>query len=170
MKHYDIIVIGSGAGAKISTPSSKLGYQVALLEKSRLGGTCLNRGCIPSKMLIHCADVATIIDEAHRFQVIPQSKYEVDFKTMVNRVSQVIDEESFRINPAIEANPNIDWYQDHAQFVGDKQLRVGEEEITADKIFIAAGARPQIPDIPGLGGTPFLTSTKAQIFSTSVCK
>lgn len=57
MNHYDIIVIGSGAGAEISTPSSKLGYKVALIEKGPLGGTCLNRGCIPSKMLIHAAEV-----------------------------------------------------------------------------------------------------------------
>lgn len=160
MKHYDIIVIGSGGGAKISTPSSKLGYKVALLEKGPLGGTCLNRGCIPSKMLIHAADVAQIIDEAHRFQVIPQG-YDIDFPTLVHRVADEIDAESQSIYPSIEANPNLDLYTEHAIFVGDKHLRIGNEEITGDRIFIAAGVRPFIPDIPGLKDVPYITSTEA---------
>ena len=160
MKHYDIIVIGSGGGAKISTPSSKLGYKVALIEKGPLGGTCLNRGCIPSKMLIHAAEVAQIIQEAHRFQVIPKG-YQVDFPALVHRVSESIDAESLSINPGIEANPNIDWYAQHARFIGERQLQVGNEKITGDKIFIAAGARPSIPPIPGLEEVPFLTSTEA---------
>ncbi|MBF0279630.1 MAG: dihydrolipoyl dehydrogenase [SAR324 cluster bacterium] len=160
MKHYDIIVIGSGGGAKISTPSSKLGYKVALIEKGPLGGTCLNRGCIPSKMLIHAADVAQTIEDAHQFQILPKG-FDVDFPTLVHRVADVIDAESLSINPAIEANPNIDLYPHHAQFSGDKRLKIGDEEITGEKIFIAAGARPLIPNIPGLSEVPYITSTEA---------
>ena len=160
MKHYDIVVIGSGGGAKISTPSSKLGYKVALIEKGPLGGTCLNRGCIPSKMLIHAAEVAQVIQEAHRFQVVPKG-FEVDFSALVHRVSDSIDTESLSINPGIEANPNIDWYAQHARFTGERRLQVGDEEITAERIFIAAGARPSIPNIPGLAEVPFITSTEA---------
>ena len=160
MKHYDIIVIGSGGGVKISTPSSKLGYKVALIEKGPLGGTCLNRGCIPSKMLIHAAEIAQVIQEAHRFQVIPQG-YKVDFSALVHRVCESIDAESLSINPGIEANPNIDWYAQHARFLGDRRLQVGEEEISGEKIFIAAGARPSIPNIKGLKQVPFITSTEA---------
>lgn len=160
MKKYDIIVIGSGAGTKISTPASKLGLKVALIEKSKLGGTCLNRGCIPSKMLIHSAEVAQTIDTAHKYQIISKG-YELNFKALVDRVSQTIDEESLSIQPGIEANPNLDWYQDHARFIDHKVLQVGEEQITAEKIFIVAGARPFIPDISGLAGTPYITSTEA---------
>lgn len=160
MKHYDIIVIGSGGGTKISTPASKLGYKVALIEKGPLGGTCLNRGCIPSKMLIHAADVAQIMDEAHRFQILPQG-YNIDFTTLVRRVSAEIDAESESIRPGIEANPNLDLYTEHATFVGERHLRVGQEEITGERIFIAAGARPYIPDISGLKEVPYITSTEA---------
>ncbi|MBZ0166897.1 MAG: FAD-dependent oxidoreductase, partial [Candidatus Omnitrophica bacterium] len=67
MKKYDVIVIGSGGGSKITAPAARLGLKVAVIEKDRLGGTCLNRGCIPSKMLIHPADVAQEIREASRY-------------------------------------------------------------------------------------------------------
>ena len=160
MKHYDIIVIGSGGGAKISTPAAKLGYKVALIEKGPLGGTCLNRGCIPSKMLIHAAEVAQIIDEAHRFQVLPQG-YTIDFPHLVHRVSAEIDAESESIRPALAANPHLDLYTEHATFVGERHLQVGHEEITGERVFIAAGARPHIPDIPGLQNVPYITSTEA---------
>ncbi len=101
-KHYDVIVIGGGAGLpKLASPATRLGLKVALCEKGRLGGTCLNRGCIPSKMLIHPADVAMTIDEAPKFEVIPQKDYSVDFKGLVERVAKVIDEESFSINPKV---------------------------------------------------------------------
>jgi dihydrolipoamide dehydrogenase len=101
-KHYDVIVIGAGAGLpKLASPATRLGLKVALCEKGRLGGTCLNRGCIPSKMLIHPADVALTIDEAPRFEVIPNDSYKVDFKGLVERVAKVIDEESFSINPRV---------------------------------------------------------------------
>ncbi len=160
MKNYDIIVIGSGGGSKISTPSSKLGYKVALIEKGPLGGTCLNRGCIPSKMLIHAADVAYGIQEANRFQILPKG-YDIDFPGLVHRVCETIDEESASINPGIEANANIDWYRNHGKFIGDRQLEVGGETIRGDKIFIAAGARPRIPNISGLQEVPFITSTEA---------
>jgi mycothione reductase len=161
-KHYDVIVIGAGAGLpKLASPATRLGLKVALCEKGRLGGTCLNRGCIPSKMLIHPADVAMTIDEAPRFEVIPQKDYRVDFKGLVERVAKVIDEESFSINPKIESNPLMDWYKEPAKFVDKKTLQVGDQKITGDKIFIAAGSRPRIPDIPGLKETPYMTSTEA---------
>ncbi|MDE2028692.1 MAG: dihydrolipoamide dehydrogenase, partial [Candidatus Omnitrophica bacterium] len=66
MRKFDVITIGSGGGAKISSPAASLGFKVAVIEKDRLGGTCLNRGCIPSKMLIHPADVAMEVKEARR--------------------------------------------------------------------------------------------------------
>lgn len=111
-KHYDVIVIGAGAGLpKLASPATRLGLKVALCEKGRLGGTCLNRGCIPSKMLIHPADVAMTIDEASRFEIIPEGKYVVDFKGMVDRVAKVIDEESFSINPKVCFNSYLSRYK-----------------------------------------------------------
>ncbi|MBI3602209.1 MAG: dihydrolipoyl dehydrogenase [Candidatus Omnitrophica bacterium] len=161
MKHFDIITIGSGGGAKISSPAAFMGHKVAIIEKDQPGGTCLNRGCIPSKMLIHPADVAVQIKEAHRFDIRHNPAFKVDFAKLVSRISATVDGDSDKITASYSQHPNITYIKGEAKFIGHKILQVNGEPITADKIFIAAGTRPTIPDIPGLEGTPFMTSTEA---------
>ena len=161
MKKYDVIVIGSGGGAKIVSPAAKLGLKIAVIEKDALGGTCLNRGCIPSKMLIHPADVAIQIREAHKFNIEVDPIFTVDFASLISRISNTVDEDSHKISVGYGKNSNIDFYPSEGKFVSNKTIVVEGQKITADKIFIAVGARPQIPNIPGLAGTPFMTSTEA---------
>ncbi len=162
MKKYDIIVIGSGSGIKISTPAAKMGYKVALIESGPLGGTCLNRGCIPSKMLIHHADLMREIKDAKRFHIsLPEKAIKVNWAKIIKDVNDEITADSKSIEPALNKDPNRDWYKDHAYFVSDKVVQVGKNQITADKIFIVAGARPFIPPIEGLSSTPYITSTEA---------
>ena len=79
-KHYDLIVIGSGGGTKLVTPVATLGKKVAIIEKGPLGGTCLNRGCIPSKMLLHTAQLASMIRDAKRFEIELSGRLKVDFE------------------------------------------------------------------------------------------
>ncbi|MDJ0841458.1 MAG: dihydrolipoyl dehydrogenase [Acidobacteriota bacterium] len=159
-RKYDVLVIGSGGGTKISTPASKLGLKAAIIEKDRLGGTCLNRGCIPSKMLIHPAEVAHAIDTADTY-FIKSKGYEVDFKALVKETAATIDEESDSILPGYRANENLDYYHGTARFIGERTLTVRGFELEADKVYIATGSRPQIPNIPGLADVPFMTSTEA---------
>ncbi len=161
MKNYDVIVIGSGGGSKITSPAARLGYKVACIEKDALGGTCLNRGCIPSKMLIHPADVVTEIKQAAKFDIRVDTNFTVDFDRLIARISKTVDMDSSKISLGYDRNPNIDYYPDEAKFVSNKVIQVGDEQITADKIFIAVGARPQIPAIEGLRDTPYMTSTEA---------
>ncbi|MBI5415365.1 MAG: dihydrolipoyl dehydrogenase [Candidatus Omnitrophica bacterium] len=161
MKKYDVIVIGSGGGSKITSPAAKMGFKVAVLEKDRLGGTCLNRGCIPSKMLIHPAYVATHIREAHKFDIHVNPHFTVDFAKLVTRISRTVDADSDSIEAGYQRNPNIDFYPASGHFVSNKVIEVNGEQIAADKIFIATGARPAIPTIPGLAGTPYMTSAGA---------
>ncbi len=161
MKKYDIIVIGSGGGAKIVSPAARMGLKVAVLEKSALGGTCLNRGCIPSKMLIHPADVALEIKEAHRLDINVDPNFTVNFDQLISRISHTVDEDSQKIVVGYNKNPNITLYRQEGKFLTNKTIRVDGQEITADKIVLAVGCRPQIPSIPGLAGTPFMTSTEA---------
>ena len=156
MKYYDAIIIGSGGGSKLTRPVANKGFKVAIIEKGRLGGTCLNHGCIPSKMLIHSAELVSSIQDAHRFQINSQIN-SIDFKTLVERVNQTIDDESDSIQPLYDDHPNIDFYPTTATFESDKVIRVGDELITADRLFIAAGARPHIPSITGLESTPYMT-------------
>ncbi|MCB9771876.1 MAG: dihydrolipoyl dehydrogenase [Candidatus Omnitrophica bacterium] len=161
MREFDVIVIGSGGGSKITSPAAKLGLKVAVIEKGPLGGTCLNRGCIPSKMLIHPADVAIAVREARKFDIHNDPKFTVDFAKLVNRISATVDGDSASISAGYTRNPNITFYAGEGKFISNKVIKVGNEEITADKIFITVGARPQIPSISGLEGTPFMTSTEA---------
>ncbi|WP_194847046.1 dihydrolipoyl dehydrogenase [Candidatus Neptunochlamydia vexilliferae] len=160
-KHYDVIVIGSGGGTKLVTPVANLGKKVAIIEKGPLGGTCLNRGCIPSKMLIHTAQLASLIRDAVRFEIQMEGSFEIDFKHLVQCVSETIDKESESIAPYYHDHPNIDYYPYEGHFVDKEVLEAGGERLTADKIFLAVGARAAIPKIPGLEGTPYMTYQEA---------
>ncbi len=161
MKKFDVIVIGSGGGGKITSPAAKLGLKVAVIEKGPLGGTCLNRGCIPSKMLIHPAEVAMAVREAKKYDIHNDPAFSVDFAKLVNRISATVDGDSAGISAGYSRNPNITYFAGEGRFISNKIVEVNGEQLTADKIFITVGARPQIPEIPGLAGTPFMTSTEA---------
>lgn len=161
MKEYDLIVIGSGGGTQISSPAFDMGYKTALIEESKLGGTCLNRGCIPSKMLIHPANVASSIKESPKFDI--QAKFSsTDLQKLLKRINKETDGDSRGIKTWYEQRKKgFGYYPVHGKFVADKVIQVGKDKITAKKIFIATGARPFIAPIPGLKGTPFMTSSEA---------
>lgn len=160
MKKFDVLVVGSGAGLEVASFAAQKGLSVALVEEGPLGGTCLNRGCIPSKMLIHSADVAETIKESAKFGI--KSNIEsIDFALIVKRVSNVVDTDASDIEKSILENGNSTLYKVKAKFIGPKQMQVGSEQIEAEKIFIVGGTRPAIPPISGLETTPYLDSTKA---------
>ncbi len=160
MKKYDVIIIGGGGGTKLR-PVTELGKKVAVIEKEDLGGTCLNRGCIPSKMLIHASDVAQEIRESSKFDLKVDQNIEVNFERLVKRVTSFVEGESKGIGEMYKKNDLVDFYHGEARFVDDKTIEVNEEKLTAEYIFIATGTRPNIPPIPGLVGTPFMTSREA---------
>ncbi|MBI2040063.1 dihydrolipoyl dehydrogenase [Candidatus Microgenomates bacterium] len=160
MKKFDVIVVGSGAGLEVASFAAERGMSVAIVEEGPLGGTCLNRGCIPSKMLIHSADVLETIKSSEKFGI--KSKIEnIDFASIVKRVSEVVDTDSAGIEKAIRESGNPTLYKMRGKFIGPKQMQVGEEQIKADKVFIVGGTRPAIPPLSGLETTPYLDSTKA---------
>src|SRR3989344_7741289 len=128
MKKFDIIVIGSGGGSKITSPAAKLGFKIAVIEKDKLGGTCLNRGCIPSKMLIHPADVAVTINDAKKFDMDVDTNISVNFAGLISRISNTVDGDSNSIAAGYGQNPNITYFPTEGKFVSDKVVRVGPEE------------------------------------------
>ena len=158
---FDMIIIGSGGGSKLTRPAANLGYRVAIVDHGPLGGTCLNRGCIPSKMLIHSADIIADIKKAKQFFVHVEDTVSVDVEGLVNYVSHEVDSESNSIKPLYEKHEHITYFSGTAVFKSNYEIQVGDELITADKIFIAAGGRPYIPEIKGLLDTPYWTSTEA---------
>lgn len=158
--HYDVIVIGAGTGLEVANFAAQSNLKVALVDNGPMGGTCLNRGCIPSKMLIHAADVAETIRSSSKFGITAEMQ-QVDFSSLVQGVSDYIDEDARSIREGIMQSDAITLYEDTAEFENDHTLRIGDTRITGDKIFIVAGSRPMVPDIPGLQDISYLTSKEA---------
>jgi len=149
MKKYDLIVVGSGAGMIIVSRGVRAGMKVALVDHGPLGGTCLNNGCIPSKVLIYSADVIRTLKAAKAVGVEARVE-KIDFDRIMRRMHTVVDDGRRGMERSVEEAENLDWYRGWGEFVSDLEIRVGEETIAAPKIFIASGARPSVPSIPGL--------------------
>lgn len=158
-KHYDIIIIGTGSGNSIPGPEFD-DKSIAIIEKGTFGGTCLNVGCIPTKMYVYAADIARTIEESGRYGIKGQFEG-VDWASISKRVfTDRIDQiaaggEAYRRGPE---TPNIDVYDQHARFISPKTIRTGSEEITGDTIIIAAGSRPQIPAAIAESGARYYTN------------
>lgn len=158
-KHYDIIIIGTGSGNSIPGPEFD-DKSIAIVEKGVFGGTCLNVGCIPTKMFVYAADIARAIQGSERYG-ISATFDNVDWPSIVSRVfDQRIDPiaeggERYRRGPE---TPNIDVYAHHATFTGPRTLQVGAEEISGETIIIATGSRPVIPPVIAESGVRFYTN------------
>lgn len=158
---YDAIVIGSGGGVKIALPAAAMELRVAFVESRQAGGTCLNRGCIPSKMLIYPAEQAAAMRDTARLNIGGAVDPIVDFAALVERTCVTVDGISAQLQSRFENTRNLDYYPARARFVDDKTVEVDGEMLTAERIFIATGSRPAIPDIEGLADTPYMTSEDA---------
>ena len=158
MKKYDAIVIGSGCGAIISDEATEHGLKVALVDKGPLiGGTCLNWGCIPSKMLIAVADRIVDIRQAKKLGVTAEIK-NVDFRAIMNRMRRSRRESQKHLRESIGQTENLDFYEGEARFISDYTLEVNGKKLEGEHIFIASGSRPFIPPIMGLGKGEYLTN------------
>src|SRR5882757_3178867 len=155
---YDAIVIGSGqAGVPLSLRLADIGWQVALIEKSYLGGTCINNGCTPTKTMVHRAQVAHYARNAARWGV-RASGVSADLPAIVSQRNKVVH--SFREGreKQVKRRPNLLFYSGQARFVDVHQIRVGETLLESEKIFINTGGRSRDPGIPGMDTVPYLTN------------
>lgn len=162
MEHYDLVVVGSGAGLTLIEEALQKGLKCALVEKDKLGGTCLNRGCIPSKVLVYPADLIRETEHAGKTGVF-YGQPEISWSTISRRMWQFIDR-----NQQIEENlrqiDRLTLYRGQAQFTGLDTLQVTDERqghtdpFTADMIVLACGARSRVPQIKGLAEAGFITA------------
>jgi mycothione reductase len=160
-EHFDLAIIGTGSGNSLVTPDFE-GKRVAVIEEGTFGGTCLNVGCIPTKMFVYAAEVAASARDAGRFGV-DATVHGVRWADVRDRIFQ-------RIDPISEAGkhyrvegPGTTAFLGHARFTGDRRLTVDlgdgvEHTLTADQVVIAAGAHPVVPDVVRDSGVPFHTS------------
>ncbi len=155
--HFDLIVIGTGSGNSIIS-DEMASWRIALVEEGVFGGTCLNVGCIPTKMFVHVADAAETVRHAHLLGVDAHVE-NVRWADIRDRVFSRIDPiasggEEYRTHRC----PNVTVFKGHGTFVGERTVLVNDQQITADRIVVAVGARPQMPDIAGLDSVMHHTS------------
>ncbi len=154
---YDTIVIGSGSGMLVVENAIAQGLDVALVDAGPAGGTCLNVGCIPSKMLIAVADRVMEIREAEKFG-IKASVDTVDFRQVMADMRAAVRPDHEQIHRGLAAEQRLEYYEGIGRFVDDYTLQIDDEVITGEKIFIVSGARPLIPPVPGLEEIDYLTN------------
>ncbi|MDO4761535.1 MAG: mycothione reductase [Corynebacterium sp.] len=161
--HYDLIIIGTGSGNSIPGPEFD-DKKIAIIEKGTFGGTCLNVGCIPTKMFVYASEIAHAVRTSEKYGITSEF-LGVDWPSIVSRVFDARIDPIARGGEAYrrgDETPNIDVYDGHASFVAPKTIKTaqGEQEkiITGDQIIIAAGARPQIPNQVLESGVKYYTN------------
>ena len=155
---YDAIIIGSGqAGNPLAHNLADLGWSVALVEQKNLGGTCINVGCTPTKTMVHRAQVAHYARNAARWGV-NASNVSVDLPKIVAQKDEVVLRFRASQQRQVDKRPSLRLHRGHARFTGPRQLKVGDDLLESEKIFINVGGRPNIPAIPGLHAVSYLTN------------
>ncbi|NGX56928.1 MAG: Dihydrolipoyl dehydrogenase [Candidatus Anoxychlamydiales bacterium] len=162
MKKYDLIIIGSGSGLNIASKAIQQNkkIKIAIIEKSKMGGTCLNHGCIPSKMLLHYKDVIESIKSSKDFFI--KSKIEkIDYEKIISSTDYQLNKLSREIYSFYKKSRQIDLYKGNAKFIDNHTLKVSKDLIYGKKIVLAIGARASIPNIQGLENIDYLTYIEA---------
>jgi mycothione reductase len=157
MEKFDVLVIGSGSGMIVASAAVDHGFKTAIVDNGPMGGTCLNRGCVPSKMLIYPADIVAILKETEKLGV-NATVNSVDFKKIMDRMRLLINGDSSTQAKAVEDTPNLTWFKETGEFISDYTMQVGEHMINAKMIFIVSGARPGVPPVKGIESADYLTS------------
>ena len=155
---YDAVVIGTGqSGPSLAVRLAGAGMKVAIIERDRFGGTCVNNGCIPTKTLVASARAAYIAKRASDFGVITDGRISVDMKKVKARKDAVVRRSNQGVEKWLRGTKNLTVYQGHASFEGPRAIKVKEERLEADKIFINVGTRAIVP--PGFEKVDYLTNS-----------
>ncbi len=152
-ERFDAIVIGAGeAGAVVASRAVAAGHRVAMIYRQPYGSTCVNVGCVPSKFLIHRANVAHAVRTADRFHVDGTAgEPRVDLRAIVADKDALIGEHRAEALGNARRATGLTLIEGAARFVSPRAVKVGERRLGADRVFIATGMRPLIPDLPGIG-------------------
>ncbi|KVQ81808.1 mercuric reductase [Burkholderia multivorans] len=159
-QHFDAIVIGTGqAGPPLAARLSAAGMTVAIVERGRFGGTCVNTGCIPTKTLIASAYAAQLARRASEYGVSVGGDVAVDMKAVKARKDRIAGRSNHGVEQWVRGLERTTVFQGHARFESAKTVRVGDALLEADRIFINVGGRAQIPPMPGLDTVRYLTNS-----------
>jgi len=159
-RHFDALIIGTGqAGPPLAARLAATGMKVAIIERHKFGGTCVNTGCIPTKTLVASAYAAHVARRGAEYGFAADGDVRIDMK----RVKARKDEVSGRSNKGVEASlrglANCTVIEGHARFQTARTVVVNDEVLEADKVFINVGGRAFVPAMPGIQNVPFLTNS-----------
>ncbi len=156
---FDAIIIGAGqAGPPLAGRLTAAGQTVALIERKDFGGTCVNTGCMPTKTLVASAYAAHLARRATDYGLTLSGEVGVDMKRVKQRQQTVVQNARGNVETWLRGMPGMTVIQGHARFEGASIVRVGDELLTAPKIFLNVGGRANVPDMPGVGDIPYLTN------------
>jgi pyruvate/2-oxoglutarate dehydrogenase complex dihydrolipoamide dehydrogenase (E3) component len=160
MPNYDAIIIGTGqSGPALARRLVAAGRKVAIVERKRFGGTCVNNGCTPTKTLIASAYAAYLARRAADYGVRIEGAIKVDMKAVKARKDAVVAAFRDGLERSLKTLQGCTVYEGHARFVGEKKIAVNGSDLAADHIFLNVGARAAIPPITGLDSVPYLTNS-----------
>ncbi len=157
---FDAIVIGTGqAGPSLAARLAKAGHKVAVIERGAFGGTCVNTGCIPTKTLIASAYAAHLTRRAADYGVHVASPVGIDMKRVKARKDEIAGRSRSGVEKWMTTTPNITVFRGHARFESPRSVVVNDVRLEADRIFVNVGARPAVPDMPGIREVRYWTSS-----------
>jgi pyruvate/2-oxoglutarate dehydrogenase complex dihydrolipoamide dehydrogenase (E3) component len=157
---FDAIIIGAGqAGPSLAGRLAAAGQQVAIIERHLFGGTCVNTGCKPTKTLVASAYAAHLARRGADYGVMIDAPIRIDMQKVRARADKVIVDSRSGVEGWLRNMKNCTVFDGHARFESATTVRVGDDLLTAPKIFINVGGRPAIPDFPGVNDVPYLTNS-----------
>ena len=160
MKHFDAIIIGTGqAGPSLAARFSAAGKTVAIIERHKFGGTCVNTGCIPTKTMVASAYAAHVARRGAEYGFSVNGDVRVDMKRVKARKDAVSGRSNKGVEEWLRGLKNCAVIQGHARFQSPNTIAVNDEVLQADKIYINVGGRASVPEMPGIHDVPFLNNS-----------
>jgi pyruvate/2-oxoglutarate dehydrogenase complex dihydrolipoamide dehydrogenase (E3) component len=159
-RRFDAIIIGAGqAGPPLADRLTRAGMTVALIERKLFGGTCVNTGCVPTKTLVASAYAAHLARRGREYGVALDGAIGIDMPRVKARADAVSANARANVEKWLRGMSGCTVIRDHARFEGPDAIRVGDEILTASRIFINVGGRAAVPDMPGVREVPYLTNS-----------
>jgi pyruvate/2-oxoglutarate dehydrogenase complex dihydrolipoamide dehydrogenase (E3) component len=159
MNRFDAVIIGTGqAGPSLAARLAKAGMRVAIIERGKFGGTCVNNGCTPTKALVASAYAARLAQRAAEYGVQTAGSVKTDMARVKARKDALVERSTTGLERWLRSLANVTVYTGHARFLSPHAVSVGTETLTGERLFIDVGGRPLIPAMPGLNQVPYLTN------------
>jgi pyruvate/2-oxoglutarate dehydrogenase complex dihydrolipoamide dehydrogenase (E3) component len=159
VKRYDAVIVGAGqAGPSLTAELARAGMRVAIIERGKFGGTCVNDGCTPTKTQVASAYVARMARRAVDYGVEIAAPIRVDMARVKARKDVLVERSRHSIEKWLRSLTNTTVYTGHARFADAHTVKVGAESLTAERFFLDVGGRPRVPSLPGVERVPYLTN------------